>query len=503
MRNFYKTMIKRKNLFSLLLTGGMIFGCTSVSDQQSTAFQLVDTSPDRVSAHFNIPFKRIGTIQPRSTHEIESSNWTIGCEVLDRDYTNYDSYKDYLTPLGIKKARLQSGWAKTEKVKGVYDFTWFDHIVNDLAARDIQPWVELSYGNPIYEGGGGRDMGLGIPTSEEGIKAWEKWVEAMVTRYKDRVKEWEIWNEPDLKPLLNTPEMVAELNIITAETIKRADPDAKIAGLTAAHINTDYLNRFFTVLKDQNKLHLFEWISYHGYPRNPDLLYNNAMKLRNLIKEYSPSIKIRQGESGCPSEYQRSLALSGYPWSELMQAKWDLRRMMGDLGRDIESSVFAMMDMVYDWVWTQKDAARVINRKGLLRSDSLKQVEKIKIAYYAVQNTVSVFDHSLERIHDMQCYIQSEKQITSYLYENKQTKKQVLVMWDGTGIPTDSYRLQQVTVTLQNGNYETPVWVDLISGRIYEIPKANWKKEGSTYVFEVPVYDSPVLIADKSTLSIM
>jgi hypothetical protein len=460
--------------------------------------QFVDTTPNRVCTNLDIPFERIGTLKPRSTYEIRSSNWTIGCEVLDRDYTNYDSYKDFLAPLGIKKARLQSGWAKTEKVKGVYDFGWLDHIINDLVSKKIQPWVELSYGNPIYEGGGGRDMGLGIPTSEEGLKAWERWVEAMVLRYKDRVHEWEIWNEADLKPLLNTPEMVADLNILTAEAIKRIDSDARIAGLTAAHMNVEFWDRFLTVLKNKNKLHIFDWFSYHGYPRNPDMLYTNVTKIQDLVRRYSPSIQLRQGESGCPSEYQKSLALSGFVWSELTQSKWDLRRMMGDLGQDIESSVFAIMDMVYDWVWNQKEPERVINRKGLLRSDSLKQVEKIKIAYYAVQNTVSVFDHSLARVKEMQCEIESEKQITKYLYENIDTKLQVLVMWDGTGIPTDSYRTQKAVVRLQNGNFKKPVWVDLISGRIYEIPESNWRKDGSNYIFEVPVYDSPVLITDKS-----
>lgn len=460
--------------------------------------QFVDTSPERVCTNLDISFKRIGTIKPRSTFDIQSSNWTIGCEVLDRDYTNYDSYKDFLSPLGIKKARLQAGWAKTEKEKGVYNFTWLDHIINDLISKQIQPWVQLSYGNPIYEGGGGSDMGLGIPTSKEGLKAWEQWVEVMVKRYKDQVHEWEIWNEPDLKPKLNTPEMVADFNILTAETIKRIDPDARVAGLAAASMNIEFWDRFLTVLKDKNKLHLFQWFSYHGYPRNPDELYLKVANIQKVVKKYSPAIQLRQGESGCPSEYQNGLALSGYPWSELTQAKWDLRRMMGDLGRDIESSVFAMMDMVYEWVWDQKQPGRIINRKGLLRSDSLKQVEKIKIAYYAVQNTVSVFDHSLIRVKDMKCEIESEKKITSFLYEDVNTKQQVLVIWDGTGIPTDSYRTRKINVRLKSGNFKNPVWVDLISGRIYEIPKTSWMREGSIYTFEVPIYDSPILIADKS-----
>ena len=59
----------------------------------------IDTSSDRVKTYLDIPLKRVGTIKPKNVKEIESSNWTIGCEVLDRDFANYDSYKEYLLAL--------------------------------------------------------------------------------------------------------------------------------------------------------------------------------------------------------------------------------------------------------------------------------------------------------------------------------------------------------------------------------------------------------------------
>ncbi|NMA39117.1 MAG: hypothetical protein GX937_02965, partial [Lentisphaerae bacterium] len=65
---------------------------------------------------------RIGALRPRSVTEIAGSNWTLGCEVLDRDFADYQQYKEYIAPLGIKTIRLQGGWAKCEKVPGVYDF---------------------------------------------------------------------------------------------------------------------------------------------------------------------------------------------------------------------------------------------------------------------------------------------------------------------------------------------------------------------------------------------
>lgn len=60
----------------------------------------------------------IGTLIPRTTDEIAGSNWLLGCETLDRDYADYDQYKEYLRPLGIKYLRFQGGWVKTEKARG-------------------------------------------------------------------------------------------------------------------------------------------------------------------------------------------------------------------------------------------------------------------------------------------------------------------------------------------------------------------------------------------------
>ena len=72
-------------------------------------------------------------------------------------------------------------------------------------------------------------MSGGFPTSDEALAAWDKWVETMATRYQGKVRDWEMWNEPDGNKA-HTPEMTADFNIRTAEIIKRVIPDARIAG---------------------------------------------------------------------------------------------------------------------------------------------------------------------------------------------------------------------------------------------------------------------------------
>jgi hypothetical protein len=139
----------------------------------------------RADEHEGIAFPRVGKLTPRHAKEIRGSNWSVGAETMDRDFTVYRHWRDYLGPLGIKKARLQAGWARTEQEKGVYDFAWLDEAVFDMPKHGVTPWMCLSYGNPIYEGGGQARLMGGVPTSDEALEAWIKWVKANVERYRE------------------------------------------------------------------------------------------------------------------------------------------------------------------------------------------------------------------------------------------------------------------------------------------------------------------------------
>nr|HPM83193.1 beta-galactosidase [Candidatus Anammoximicrobium sp.] len=177
----------------------VVFGLLVFAIGTSGWPQMLDWTDSRVQTTLKTGWKGLGTIQPRSVSEIDAGqNWALGCETLCRDYIYWDTYKDYVAPLGIKTIRLQGGWAKTEKVPGVYDFAWLDYVIDDALSKGLEIWLETDYGNPIYEGAGTADLGAGFPTSEVGLAAWDRWVEAMATRYKDKVKKWAMWNEPDI-----------------------------------------------------------------------------------------------------------------------------------------------------------------------------------------------------------------------------------------------------------------------------------------------------------------
>lgn len=450
----------------------------------------IDTSADRAKTPLDPGLRRIGTVRPRSADQIAGSNWTLGCETLDRGFAIWDEYKGYIVPLGIKTIRLQGGWAKTEKVKGVYDFAWLDTIINDARGMGLNILLETGYGNPIYPGGGGFDLAGGFPTSEEGLAAWDRWVEAMAKRYAGKVRDWAMWNEPDINKQ-HKPADIAAFNIRTAEIIKRIIPDARIAGLSLASSNPKLLDQCLSALAEKGKVDLFHWFIYHGYEFNPDVSYPKVEALKATLAKYSKTARMRQGENGCPSETATRFALSNHPWTEYSQAKWDLRRMLGDLGHDVESAIFTICDFNHK--------GREINRKGLLHATEDKRVDGIKLAYYAVQNTVAIFDDTLARVTVPAVSVMADKSSACFAYRHVKTGAPLVVLWDNSGRPDDAFVTRPAQVTVKDLTFKEPVWVDLITGRVYELPADRMVKAGAFTLFkDVPFYDAPVLIAEKA-----
>ena len=494
---------------------GSVMMAALVAAISATAGVEISTSADRVESPLRVNMKGVGTLAPRGVKDIRSSNWTLGCEVLDRDFAKFDEYKRFLAPLGIKKIRLQAGWAKCERVKGVYDFSWLDHQVDFALAQGIAPMLETDYGNPVYEGGGGWDLAGGFPTSEEGLAGWDAWVDALSKHFSGRVKDWAMWNEPDIGTPKKTPAAIAAFNVRTAKIIRRNVPNAYIAGLSLARNKAEFLEECLKEMGEDVKL--FDSIIYHGYAPAPEMSYDQVEAQKAVLAKYNPAAKMRQGENGCPSEMATRFALSNIPWSEYSQAKWDMRRMLGDLGHDVESSVFTICDFNH--------TGREINLKGLLRANEEKEVIAVKRAYYAVQNVVSVFDDTLTRVPESGF---STKDCTVCTYEyRKADGARVFVFWTCAETtrkvdkekepllpagkqfvpvyerPGDSFATRPHVFKWIGAPLKDPVWVDLLTGAVYEFPKKDvCVSANSTRYVNVPIYDSPCLLAERSALKL-
>lgn len=457
------------------------------------AVPLLDQTPTRVQSALKPALKRIGTLIPKRVDQLETSCWSLGCETLDRDLASWTAYRGYLVPLGIKRIRLQGGWNRTEKKKGEYDFQWLDRIVDDAIQLGLTVCLETSYGNRLYEPKAALGPGGLLPEGEETLAAWDRWVEAMARHYAPKgVKEWMMYNEPNLRKE-NTPEKIVANNVRTAEIIKRVDPKAKIGAFVLAGLQTETIKSMLEMIKAQGKLDLFHWAIYHGYSGNPDRLNPRMAEFNAMLAQVAPRIRPWQGEAGCASE-EVQYALSGIDWTEYSHAKWNARRMLCDVGHGIESSVFTISDVSY-----HKD---FISRYGLLKTNPDNSIIRVKTAYYAVQNVVTLVNDALERVPDYGLTVAgTDKPLTWFAFRDKKSGLDVVTLWDGAEIPSNASEINTVQVTIKNGRFKSPVWVDLVTGNVYAIPPEQVAANGEAVVFkDVPVYDAPAAITDRSLL---
>ena len=454
--------------------------------------------------------KLLGTFRTRTSKEIAASNWSIGCETLDRDYADFDEYKDFVAQTGAKRGRLFSGWAKTEQQKGVYDFAWLDAQVHHLATNGVKPWICLSYGNPVYNSGINLGAGVaGVVKNPEGYAAWLKYCGEVVRRYKDVVDEWEVWNEPFGKQMDEYADMVVR----TSDVVRREQPRAKVMVSAVGSVSNAEL--LLANLAKAGRLDAVQAWHTHPYMPNPDNArdawwgINATAAFRAKLQAAIPGCALVQGETGCPGQLEYGHAICMRPWTEYSQAKWDLRSMAVHAVRGIPYSVFTMVDLQY------KDY--MLQSFGLLRMNLGKKVMYARPKFHACRNMFSFFDSEVKPVGPVDASFKVlEARIPQVDLPSCDPPKTypvpyrvsvarfekggspVLLAWYAHRIPADALVFDTVELSVPGVSFRDPVWMDMITGRVYELPASSFEtKDGATVFKTLPLWDSPVLLAER------
>ncbi len=339
----------------------------------------------------------VGKLKPRPSGSIKASPLSVGFECLDRRLFEPEKTYAHLGALGVKWARVQTGWSRCEREKGRFDFQWLDSIVDSVLKSGVQPWFNVGYGNKLYSPESPQESAVGWAPlyTAEARDAWVRFVGELTAHFRGRVKHWEIWNEPNItvfwKPKAPNPAEYTDLVKLTSPVIRRRIPDATIIGgaMSSDAGQFEWLTRCFELGMGQ----LVDRISFHRYRWSPELNYeSNVRALRALVKRYKSSLELWQGECGVPSEKGGVGALAGMDWSEPRQARWLLRRVLLDMKLELElSSYFHLTDLTnYTEGTVQKGKSAFF---GLLRANSYEP----KPSYYAYQNLCSLFDSETKR----------------------------------------------------------------------------------------------------------
>lgn len=308
---------------------------------------------------------------------------------MDRNYTDFSAWRPYLAEVGANSARVQAGWARCEPALGVYDFNWLDEIVYGMVNLSVTPWLQTSYGNTLYEGGGNPSSGSSLPGSTAALAAWDAWVAALVSRYRHVVTTWEVWNEPEITK--SEPADIAAFTARTAKIIRANQNSAVVRGGVFDSVDLAFATEFFGNLSARGALDAVDVLTYHPYVYNPDAVYTDVAKMAAIVTSFAPHVTLAQGENGAPSVPYTYGALGDYNWTTCSQAKWMSRRLVGDRARSIPSNAFTVVDICY-----VAGGKPDINTKGIIEATCPdKTVVGLKPAYGVVQRIFSTLDGTL------------------------------------------------------------------------------------------------------------
>jgi hypothetical protein len=444
---------------------------------------------------FGLP--AIGAVKPRPGKTIAASPLGVGFEVLDRKLWDPARTYPYVAQLGVKWARCQTGWARTETVKGRYDFAWLDDVVNSLLGIGVQPWFNLGYGNRLYtpEAPDEAAVGWAPVFSDEARQAWLRYTAAIAGHFADRVPYWEIWNEPNItgfwKPAKPSAKDYVDLVKTTVPEIRKRIPKAVIIGGVLAGVPASYLKDCMSAgLGD-----LVDKVSYHPYRTTPESNYEKDVQaLRDVLATAKKPIPLWQGENGAPSVKGGAGALANEDWNETRQAKWLLRRILGDLRLQIElTSYFLIVDLV--------GYRGSTNYKGLLRGTEYTP----KPSYFAYQHLAALFDAESKKVDlEMRLDAPDITDPTKVLrVAFRRQGRPVFAYWCAADLMKEwSVRKIGLRVAAAaDAPLEKPVLADLLTGRIYRLDGGKKEADGWTFA-GLPLADYPLLVTDAAVVGV-
>ncbi len=465
---------------------------------------------------------KIGCVISKSAAEVDKSKLGIGFEKLDRAVFDPNKAYDKVAQLGVKWIRLQSGWARTEKEKGVYDFSWLDEIVDNLIRRGLKPWMCLAYGNGLYTPEANKVFGaVGCPPigTDEEQAAWNRYVFALAEHYAGRVEHFEVWNEPNwfwthiaLEHQPDGTEYGAFV-IRTAQAVKRANPNAKVIGGVESVGDITFINKAFQTGMGE----YIDFFSYHIYTPLDKKYIDRQKLIRGMVDLYNPAIQLIQGETGAPSRSDGHGEISDGAWTQEKQAKVYARHAVTDMASEVAfSSYFSCMDMVEalgDDVNNKKSyqdygyfgiLAAEFDENGFASGNYTP-----KLSYKALQTIASVFADEVEPVQLPFAIkpLESRRNIGMDISDNVMTygfKKPNgsygFAYWYSSNVMTGSF---SATISFETGIHGKPKLVDLLNGSVYQLPESMViQKDGVTILKNIPINDYPLLLTFGSFLEI-
>jgi len=167
--------------------------------------------------------------------------------------------------LGCTWGRNDLWWGTIEPKQGQWDWSRADLTVKLFKDNGVQLLGILCYSS-AWSGGK-------APATADEVERFAAYVTATVSRYKDSIKHWEVWNEPNLAEFWSPEPNVSDYATLLKaaySAAKSADPSAFILGGVTAGVDLRFLDSLFSM----GALDFLDGISVHPYQAPWDAVPN-------------------------------------------------------------------------------------------------------------------------------------------------------------------------------------------------------------------------------------
>ncbi|HNT34224.1 MAG TPA: glycosyl hydrolase [bacterium] len=262
-----------------------------------------------------------------------------------------------LKQLGIRWDRSDFWWHVLEPREGEFDWSFSDALLDLYDQHDLQIFPILCYSSAWARGDGF------APANELEWKQFANFTFEAVNRYKDRIRYWEIWNEPNILPFWRPQPDVEDYTRLLKEAYKaakRADPNCIVVGMCTAGFDLKFIERAYQL----GARDYFDVLSCHYYlTGEPEqAIKRDLQNLRHLMTRYGDSDKkVWITEMGVTSHPNRKHGVS-----EQQQANLLVRNYLSNLATGLVEKIFWFC--LVDWT-DNPDDERWDSYLGLLRYD--------------------------------------------------------------------------------------------------------------------------------------
>jgi hypothetical protein len=174
---------------------------------------------------------------------------------------------------GAKWSREGFSWSRIEPQPGQFHWEYFDGLLDCAQRNGISVYGLVSGWAPWSKA-----------YTPEGVEEYAAFLRQLVGHYKGRIKQWEIWNEPNIFFWQGPKELYAELLKRSYAVVKEVDPTAQVLGISTAGIDSKFIARMLNLGAP------FDVLTIHPYRKQFD-----DRGFIDDLKKVSEQVKLADG----------------------------------------------------------------------------------------------------------------------------------------------------------------------------------------------------------------